>query len=112
MASDKSVVAHMAEQMAGAGQITVRPMFGEYGVYCDGKVVAFICDNTLFLKPLPALLALLDAPEMAPCYPGSKDYVVVTEDIDNPERLAQLVRSVADAVPAPKPRKPRKTNGS
>jgi TfoX/Sxy family transcriptional regulator of competence genes len=99
----------MAEQMAGAGAITVRPMFGEYGVYCDGKVVAFICDNTLFLKPLPALLAVLDEPEMAPCYPGSKDYVVVTDELDDPERLAFLVRTVADAAPEPKPKKPRKT---
>lgn len=108
MASDRSVVEHMAEQMAGAGHISFRPMFGEYGIYCDGKVVAFVCDNTLFLKPLPALLAVLDSPEMGPCYPGSKDYVIVTNDLDDPERLARLVRIVAEAAPEPKPKKPKK----
>jgi TfoX/Sxy family transcriptional regulator of competence genes len=28
-------------------------MFGEYGVYCDEKFVALICDDTLFVKPTP-----------------------------------------------------------
>lgn len=108
MASERSVVLHIAEQMAGAGTITLRAMFGEYAVYCDGKGVGFVCDNTLFLKPLPELLAVLDAPEMGPCYPGSKDYVVVSDDLDEPDRLAALVRIVADAAPDPKPRKPRR----
>lgn len=113
MSSDKAQVAFFAEQMAGAGTITIRPMFGEYGIYCDGKVVAFVCDNTLYLKPVPEVLALLDDPVMEPIYPGSKDYVRIEGELDEPERLAELVRVVAAAVPEPKPRKTkaRKTKG-
>ena len=105
MASDKAQVAFFAEQMAGAGTITFRPMFGEYGVYCDGRVVAFVCDNTLYLKPVPEVLALLEDPVMEPIYPGSKDYVRIEAELDEPERLAMRVRVVADAVAEKAPRK-------
>ena len=36
MASRKDYVEYVAEQCGGAGAITWRPMFGEYGLYCDG----------------------------------------------------------------------------
>ena len=29
-------------------------MFGEYAIYCDGKVTALVCDNQLFVKPMEA----------------------------------------------------------
>ena len=40
MASDKSFVDFIVDQIGNAGVITSRMMFGEYAVYCDGKVVA------------------------------------------------------------------------
>ncbi|RKY80895.1 competence protein TfoX, partial [candidate division KSB1 bacterium] len=49
MASDLSFVEFVAEQMEDAGLITYRKMFGEYALYCNGKVTALICDNQLFV---------------------------------------------------------------
>ena len=37
MASSLSYVEFLMEQLSGAGTITFRRMFGEYGLYCDGK---------------------------------------------------------------------------
>jgi len=51
VASDEEFVDYVVEQMAGAGAISRRKMFGEYAVYCDGKVVALVCDNEVFVKP-------------------------------------------------------------
>ena len=51
MASDKSFVEFSADQMETAGTISYKKMFGEYAIYCDGKVVALVCDNQLFVKP-------------------------------------------------------------
>lgn len=45
MASDQDTVDYICAQMAGAGLISARKMFGEYGVYCDGNIVGLICDN-------------------------------------------------------------------
>ncbi len=55
MASSKETIDFLLEQMAGAGTITARKMFGEYGMYCDGKIMALVCDDELFVKrPTPA----------------------------------------------------------
>lgn len=47
MASRPEFVQYVADQLAGAGAITYRKMFGEYGMYCDGKIFALICDGQL-----------------------------------------------------------------
>jgi TfoX/Sxy family transcriptional regulator of competence genes len=39
MSSEESFVQFVAGQMDDAGEVTYRKMFGEYAVYCDGKVV-------------------------------------------------------------------------
>ena len=51
VASDIGFVEYVCEQIRGAGHVSHRRMFGEFAVYCDGKVVAFVCDNQFFLKP-------------------------------------------------------------
>ena len=51
MASDKSFVEFIADQIENVGQITFKQMFGEYALYCEGKVVGHVCDNQLFIKP-------------------------------------------------------------
>ncbi len=58
--------------MAGAGTISFRKMFGEYGLYCDGRWSAFVCDDRLFLKTprFRGAAALIAEPAMAPAYPG------------------------------------------
>ena len=53
MASHREFVAFVSEQLREAGYIRARPMFGEYGLYCDGVFFAVICDDQLFVKPTP-----------------------------------------------------------
>ncbi len=50
MASKQEFVQYIAEQLHDAGNVTYRKMFGEYGVYLDGKIVALVCDDQLFVK--------------------------------------------------------------
>ena len=40
MASNPELVAYIADQLKGAGTVTYRKMFGEYGMYLDGKIFA------------------------------------------------------------------------
>ena len=107
MASEQATVDYICCQMAGAGRISARKMFGEYGVYCDGVIVGLICDNQLFLKPVPAVLALMPSATLAPAYPGGKPQILVDEGLDDTDRLAAAVRAVAAAAPPPKPDKPK-----
>ena len=88
--------------------VSTRAMFGEFALYCDGKTVAFICDDTVFVKPTPVGEEMFGSDSMAPAYPGSKLYYAVPgENLENREWLQELVQRTADILPAPKPRKPR-----
>lgn len=81
-----------------------RKMFGEYGLYLDGKVIALICDDTLYLKDLPAARAHLPGAETGPPYPGAKPHLIADPWLDDPETLANAARAVAAALLPPKPK--------
>ena len=55
MASNPDLVQYIADQCAGAGEITVKKMFGDYGIYCDGVIFGLICDNRFYLHLWPHL---------------------------------------------------------
>ena len=50
MATDKDFVDYIAEQAQLGTSLTFKKMFGEYGVYLNEKVIAFVCDNSLYIK--------------------------------------------------------------
>ena len=103
MPTSASTIDHLFDTLAPLA-LTARRMFGEYAVYLDGKVVGFVCDDQLFLKITPRTLALLpDAPQ-CPCCPGSKDYLLVSEALDDPDRIMAALRTLAEDLPAPKPK--------
>lgn len=45
MASNPDFVQYIADQCAGAGEITVKKMFGDYGIYCDGVKDYFFIED-------------------------------------------------------------------
>ncbi len=107
MATEAAFADYVLDQVRGAGDVAVRKMFGEYALYCDARVVALICDNQVFLKPLPEALALIAAPVYGPPYPGAKPHLLLTDELDDPALMADLVRALAAALPPPKPKKPK-----
>ncbi len=109
MASDQSFVDYVCEQIAAAGRISNRKMFGEYAVYCDAKVVALVCDNQFFLKPTTAGRALLDHVQEGFPYPGARPWIVADEWLDDDAFVAKLVRVTAAELPLPRPQSTRTT---
>ncbi|MEI7037209.1 TfoX/Sxy family protein [Fulvimonas yonginensis] len=109
MATDRDFVDYVAEQIGLGSRLTHKRMFGEYALYVDEKVVAFICDNSLFVKPSPAAQKLEpDLPQRSP-YPGAKLYPVADELLDDSEAVRRLIVETAALMPPPKPKRPRKT---
>ena len=104
MASNADFVQYIADQCADAGEIVTRKMFGDYGIYCNGKIFGLICDDRFYLKPTEAGKALLRKIELRPPYEGAKDYFYI-EDVDDHEYLSTLVRATCKALPEPKPKK-------
>jgi TfoX/Sxy family transcriptional regulator of competence genes len=105
MTSNVSFVEYVCEQMRDAGSISSRKMFGEYAVYCDGKVVALICDDQVYVKPTEGGRSLIGKPVEAPPYPGAKPHFLVSDRVDDREWLGVLVSVTAIELPAPKPKK-------
>ncbi len=103
MSSSQKTIDFLVEQMSLAGQISSRKMFGEYAIYCDTKVVAFVCDDELFIKPTDAGRQLIGEVVEKSAYPGSKLYFWISGDHwDDTEWMSQLVRTTASALPLPK----------
>ena len=50
MSTSKETVARILEQLEPL-DVRARAMFGEYGLYCDEKIVGLICGDVLFVKP-------------------------------------------------------------
>ncbi|MBC3941684.1 TfoX/Sxy family protein [Sphingomonas albertensis] len=110
MASDRKTVAFIVDQLAAAGDVSAKLMFGEYGLYCDGRMVAMICDDQLFVKPTAGGRAFAGVIDEAPPYPGAKPCLLVNADRwDDAEWLAQLVRISTAELQMPKPKKPKGT---
>jgi TfoX/Sxy family transcriptional regulator of competence genes len=110
--SSPSTIAFLLEQMEGAGDVSARKMFGEYAIYLDGKVVALVCGDQLYVKPTVAGRAFLGAPAEAPPYPGAKPcFTVDGGQWEDSERLSELIRITAAELPAPKPRRPAQPRG-
>ena len=105
MTTDAAFADYVLERVQGAGGVAIRRMFGEYGLYCDGRVVALVCDNQVFLKPLPDAVALVDRPAFGPPYPGARPHLLLSDELDDPDLMARLVRAVAAALPEPRPKK-------
>lgn len=108
MASDQKFVDFVVEQIEYGGDITAKKMFGEYALYVDGKIFALICDNKLFIKPIEASLKYIGTPTEAPPYPGSKNYYLIEENIEDRDWFSGLVKTMAPELPEPKPKKKKK----
>jgi len=106
MATETTFLEHVTETAGLGSRLTSKKMFGEYALYLDGKVVAFACDNSLFIKPSAAAARLAPDLPQAPPYPGAKDYPVADELLDEPEALRRLIEETAALMPPPKEKKP------
>ncbi len=107
MTSDPGFVEYICDQMGGAGQISFRKMFGEYAIYCGGRVVALVCDDRLYVKQTPGGRSLIDTVVEAPPYPGAKPSFLIEDGLDDREWLSGLIRATAIELPPPNRKKPR-----
>ncbi len=104
MATDNDFMEFVVDQMNGVGGISAKKMFGEYAIYCQGKVVALVADNQLFVKPTEKGRAFIGSVIEAPAYPGAKPSFLIDE-LDDHEWLCELIRITTQELPLPKPKK-------
>ena len=105
MASDQNFVDFVKDQIKNAGEITSKRMFGEYGIYANGKLFGLICDNKLFIKPTISGREFIGNVVEAPPYEGAKPSFLIEEKIEDRNWLSELIRISLEELPPAKPKK-------
>jgi DNA transformation protein len=109
MSSSQRNVDFILEQIAGAGGVSARKMFGEYGLYCDGRLVALVCDDQLFVKPTEAGRAFIGEVDPVSPYPQARLWYRIGDDQwDERDWLARLIAITTEQLPLPAPKAPKK----
>ena len=104
MATSKDYLAFILEQLSEIDNISYRQMMGEYIIYHNGKISAYLCDNRLLVKIVPSAEKMLPEALREPPYDGAKDMLLV-EQTDDRQFLTKLFNAMYSELPLPKKRK-------
>ena len=102
MATKADFAEYVREQLHQAGEISLRKMFGDYGVYLNGKFIGLICDNQLFIKETPSgrlELEKYDAVMEGLPYQGAKTLYFIIDDLEDSDFLSEFLRASAPEIP-------------
>jgi TfoX/Sxy family transcriptional regulator of competence genes len=104
VSTEQAFVEYVQSQSGLGPQLSFKKMFGEYALYLHGRVVAFACDNQLYLKPTEDGRSVLGHVSEHPPYPGAKLYFRIDEQMEDRELLRNALETTARALPLPKPK--------
>lgn len=104
MASSREYLNFILEQLSGLEGVTWRAMMGEYILYYRGKIIGGIYDERFLVKPTKSAEAMMPDADREIPYEGAKEMLLV-DNVDNREFLAELLTAMVGELPAPKSRK-------
>lgn len=105
MASDPEFVEFIVDQFDSDCGVTSKKMFGEYGLFSQGKMFAMVCDDRLLFKRTEAGEAHIGDVVLAEPYPGAKPIFLIEDQVEDGPWLSELARITARELPLPKKRK-------
>ncbi len=105
MSTKPEFAQYVCDQIQGLGTVTFKKMFGEYGLYCNGKICGLICDDMLFVRVCPtgknpqkifldeSVRKLLD--ETKSPFPGAKNYGCIPGDVlEDVEQVSYIAKAI------------------
>ena len=90
MSSSIEFVQYVCDQLVYAGEITYKPLFGEYGIYVDSIYCGAVCDNQFFVKDTVSGKQVLNNITYGEMYPGAKPAFLI-ENLQDNDCLTQLM---------------------
>ena len=90
MASSPDYLQFILDQLSNLSEISYRQMMWEYILYFHWKIIGWIYDNHLLLKPTEKVKNMTKNVEMQIPYPWAKPMIYV-DNVDNPEYIENLV---------------------
>lgn len=104
MASSKEYLNFVLEQLSELDNISHRAMMGEYILYYKGKIIGGIYDDRFLIKPVKSTKKLMPNAFFEIPYAGAKEMLLV-DDVENKEFLAELFEAMYEELPASKIKK-------
>ena len=104
MASSKSYLDFILEQLSLLDDVSYRAMMSEYIIYYHGKVIGGIYDDRFLVKVTKTSRELMPEAELELPYEGAKEMLMV-DDVENKEFLRDLFDAMYPELPAPKKKK-------
>jgi TfoX/Sxy family transcriptional regulator of competence genes len=97
MATKKDYLQEILDQISDLDNITYRQMTGEYILYYNWKIIWWIYDNRLLLKPIDKVKKLINNLEMQIPYPWAKEMIYV-DNVDNSDYLMELINETYNVL--------------
>jgi TfoX/Sxy family transcriptional regulator of competence genes len=108
MATSANTVDFILAKLGRSADFSARPMFGEHALYANGKVVALICDNQLYVKVFPASAALEKLCDKDAPYPGAKPHYLIEEaQLSTIPELPAILLAISKSLPSKLSRRKR-----
>lgn len=111
MATSREYALFVENLFRGVEGFSMKRMFGEYGIYLQGRVLGFLCDEQILLQDTPTARKLLPNAERKELFPGSKLFIIFSDE-GNHHLLQSVAQAMWEELPVPKPRKSRKGVGT
>ena len=110
MATKQATIDLILSQLASARGVSARKMFGEYGLFLRGRMIAIVGDDQLFIKPTEKGRALCASIQTVAPYAGAKPcFLIPRKKWSDREWLVRLAEVTADEIPLPEEKKKAKT---
>ena len=93
MTSSPDYLQFILDQLSDLPRITYRKMMWEYILYFHWKIIGWIYDNRLLLKPTERVKDLIENLEMKIPYPWGKPMIYVN-NVDNTEYIENLIEII------------------
>ncbi len=109
MPVSKEYLSYILDQLSFVDGINYRQMMGEYIIYMNGKIAAYLCDDRLLVKPVLSAIKLLPDAKYEPPYEGARDMILV-DDVDDKGFLKTLFEAIYPELPPIKRKNNRGSN--
>ena len=106
MACSLDFIEFVSSQIAAAGTVRCRKMFGGYIVYVDEKPVVLVCDDIPYIKEHEAIKSMMSSAERGFPFKGAKEHYIL--DVSKSDFAVNVVKALVEVLPYPKSRKKNK----
>ena len=106
MTCSLNFIEFVSSQIATAGTVRYRKMFGDYMVYVDEKPVILVCDDIPYIKEHEAIKSMMLSAERGFPFKGSKEHYIL--DVSKTDFAVKVVKTLVEVLPYPKSRKKNK----